>query len=171
MISFFMKVPCHFMSLIIYPGFIRFPCWTMTWILDFGSTSYGISMAIVEKMMAFPSDFMSFLTKLSSKRHEKIRVKFFTGFEYGYLYWFQENDYILLNPPMFKLRWKTEWNVNKIWDVKSLSYSPNDCQFYMNSWDRMSAICQPLDFNPSPSKARRVCHHHPLNSSNDRFMF
>ena len=41
--------------------------------------SHGVYMAFTKKMMGFPSDLMSFLTKLRSKRLEKIRVTFFTG--------------------------------------------------------------------------------------------
>ena len=43
------------------------------------SPSHGNSMAFAQKMMGFPSDLVSFLTKLSLKRHEKISVTFFTG--------------------------------------------------------------------------------------------
>ena len=42
-------------------------------------SSHGISMAFAKKMMGFPSDLVSFLTKLPSERHEEIRVTFFTG--------------------------------------------------------------------------------------------
>ena len=35
------------------------------------SSSHGISEAFAKKMMGFPSDLVSFSTKLSSKRHEK----------------------------------------------------------------------------------------------------
>ena len=50
--------------------------------MDFGfwsSSSHGISMAFAKEMMGFPSDLVSLSTKLPSKRHEKIRVTFFTG--------------------------------------------------------------------------------------------
>ena len=43
-------------------------------------SSHGISMAIAKKMMGFPSDSVSFSTKLPSKRHEKGRVTLFTGY-------------------------------------------------------------------------------------------
>ena len=43
------------------------------------NSSHGIPMAFAQKMMGFPSDLVSFSTKLPSKRHEKIRVTFFTG--------------------------------------------------------------------------------------------
>ena len=43
------------------------------------SSSYGIAMVVNKKMMGFPSDLVSSSTKLLSKRHEKIRVTFFTG--------------------------------------------------------------------------------------------
>ena len=36
-------------------------------------------MGFAKKMIGFPSDLVSFSKKLPSKRHEKIRVTFFTG--------------------------------------------------------------------------------------------
>ena len=36
-------------------------------------------MAFAKKMMGFPSDLVSFSTKLPTKRHENIPVTFFTG--------------------------------------------------------------------------------------------
>ena len=51
-----------------------------TWHGFWKSSSHGISRAFAKKMMGFPSDLVSFLTKLPSKRHEKIRVTLFTGF-------------------------------------------------------------------------------------------
>ena len=36
-------------------------------------------MAFAKKMMGFPSDLESFSTKLMAKRHEEIRVTFFTA--------------------------------------------------------------------------------------------
>ena len=52
--------------------------------MDFGfwtSSSHGIARAFAKKMMGFPWDLGSFSnqTKLPSKRHEEIRVTFFTG--------------------------------------------------------------------------------------------
>ena len=50
--------------------------------MDFGQvqgSSHGISMAFAKKMMGFPPDLVSFLTKLPSKRRGKIHVTFFTG--------------------------------------------------------------------------------------------
>ena len=49
--------------------------WHGFWI----SSSHGISMAFPKKMMGFPSDLVSFLTKAPSKIHEESRVTFFTG--------------------------------------------------------------------------------------------
>ena len=46
------------------------------------SSSHGISMVFAKKLMGFPSDLVSFPTKLPSKREEKIRVTFFTGYIY-----------------------------------------------------------------------------------------
>ena len=43
------------------------------------SSSHGISMAFAKKMMGFPSDLVSFSTKLPSRSHEEILVTFFTG--------------------------------------------------------------------------------------------
>jgi len=48
-------------------------------------------MAFTKKMMGFPSDLVSFLTKLPSKRHEKIPVTFFTGTEQNYVQGDEEN--------------------------------------------------------------------------------
>ena len=46
---------------------------------DFGQVQVmAISMAFAKKMMEFPSDLVSFSTKLSSKRHDKIHVTVFT---------------------------------------------------------------------------------------------
>ena len=42
------------------------------------SSNPGISVAFAKKMMGFSSDLVSFLTKLPSKRHEKMHVIFFT---------------------------------------------------------------------------------------------
>ena len=39
-------------------------------------------MAFAKKMMGFPSDSVSFSTKLPSKRHEKIRVTFLVGIKF-----------------------------------------------------------------------------------------
>ena len=52
-----------------------------TWHGFWTSSSHGISMAFSKKMMGFPSDLVSFpnQTKLPSKRHETIPVKFLTG--------------------------------------------------------------------------------------------
>ena len=50
-----------------------------TWHGFWTSSSHGIFMAFAKKMMWFPSDLVSFSTKLRSKRREKIRVIFFTG--------------------------------------------------------------------------------------------
>ena len=36
-------------------------------------------MAFAKKIMGFPSDLVSFSTKLPAKRHEKMHVTFFTG--------------------------------------------------------------------------------------------
>jgi len=44
--------------------------------MDFGQVQV---MAFVKEMMAFPSYLVVFLTKLPSKRHEKVLVTFFTG--------------------------------------------------------------------------------------------
>jgi len=44
--------------------------------MDFGQVQV---MAFAKKMMEFPSDLMSFSTKLPSERHEKIRDTFCTG--------------------------------------------------------------------------------------------
>ena len=43
------------------------------------SSSHRISRTFSKKMMGFPSDFVSFLTKLPSEKHEETRVTFFTG--------------------------------------------------------------------------------------------
>ena len=65
---------------VIYPGFICFSfIHAGTWHGFWTSSSHGISMAFVKKMMGFPSDFVSFSTKLMAKRHGKIHVTFFTG--------------------------------------------------------------------------------------------
>ena len=89
-----MEIPCHFMSQIdgsLVQLDIKFHDYSMlsiqdlfvfhagTWRGFWTSSSHGISVAFAEKMMGFPSDLVSFLTKLSSKRHKKIRVTFFTG--------------------------------------------------------------------------------------------
>ena len=50
-----------------------------TWHGFWTSSSHGISTAFSKKMMGFPSDLMSFSTKLSSKRHEKILSIFLQG--------------------------------------------------------------------------------------------
>ena len=89
-----MEIPCHFSSRIdgslveIHTKFhdysmsfiqISFVCHTKTWHGFWTSSSHGISMAFPKKMMRFPSDLVSFSTKLMGKRHEKIPVTFFTG--------------------------------------------------------------------------------------------
>ena len=51
-----------------------------TWHRFLTRSSHGISMAFVKKMMGFPSHLISFWTKRPSKRHEEIRVIYFTGF-------------------------------------------------------------------------------------------
>ena len=43
------------------------------------SSRHRTSMAFVKKMMGFPSNLVSFSTKLMAKRHDKIPVTFFTG--------------------------------------------------------------------------------------------
>ena len=48
------------------------------------SSSHGISMVFAKKMMGFPSDLISFSTKLPSKKHEKNCVTFFTGIIISY---------------------------------------------------------------------------------------
>ena len=89
-----MKIPCHFIAQIddslvkidtkshdYSMSFIQvlFVPHAETWYGFWTSSSHGISMVFVKKMMGFLSDLGSFTTKLSSKRHEKIRVTFFTG--------------------------------------------------------------------------------------------
>src|ERR1043165_8348530 len=41
-------------------------------------------MAIAKKVMGFPSDLVSFSTELSSKRHAKFHITFFTGYIHKY---------------------------------------------------------------------------------------
>ena len=48
-----------------------------TWHGFWTSSSHGNSMTFAKKMMGFPLDWVSFSTKLPSKRHEEIRVTFF----------------------------------------------------------------------------------------------
>ena len=89
-----MKIPCHFMTqnddslVAIYTKFhdysmsfihVLFMFHAQTLYRFWTSSSHGISMAFAKKMMGFPSDLVSFSTKLPSKRHETIRVRFFTG--------------------------------------------------------------------------------------------
>ena len=47
-------------------------------------------LIFAEKMMGFPSDFVSILTKLSSGGHEKNHVTFFTGIFTNYEDFFQK---------------------------------------------------------------------------------
>ena len=58
---------------------VLFVFYAGTWHGFWTSSSHGISMAFARNMMEFPSDLVSFSTKLPSKTHEKIRVTFFTG--------------------------------------------------------------------------------------------
>ena len=89
----FMKIPCHFMSQIdsslvqtdskfhdYFMSFIQvlFVFHPQTWRGFWISSSHGTSMAFAKKMMGFPSNLVSFTTKLPSERHEKISVTFFT---------------------------------------------------------------------------------------------
>ena len=78
-----MTIPCHLSR------FCLFPCSNLSWILDkFKSWNfYGICserdenfIGFAKKVTRFPSALALFSTKLQSKRHEKIRVTFFTGF-------------------------------------------------------------------------------------------
>ena len=88
------EIPCHFSSQIdgswvqIYTkshdysmSFIQVLCvfHVQTWHGFWTTSSHGIFMTIAKEMMGVPSDLMSFSTKLTSKRHEKIRATFFTG--------------------------------------------------------------------------------------------
>ena len=57
---------------------VSFVFYDKTWHGTLKSSSHGISMASAKKMMGFPSDLVSLSTNLSSKRHEKIPVAFFT---------------------------------------------------------------------------------------------
>ena len=50
-----------------------------TWHGFWTSSVHGISMAFAKEVMGFPSNSVSFPTKLPSKRHEEIPVTFFTG--------------------------------------------------------------------------------------------
>ena len=50
-----------------------------TWHGFWTCSSHGSFMAFAKKMMGFPSDLVSFSTKLPSKRHEKKPLTFFTG--------------------------------------------------------------------------------------------
>ena len=92
-----MEIPCHFLSQIdgslvqIHTKFydysqlfilVLFVLHAQKWDGFWTSSSHGIFMAFAEKMMGFPSDLVSFPTKLSSKRHEKIPVTFFTGYRF-----------------------------------------------------------------------------------------
>ena len=72
------QIPWRFY--VIYPRYICFPCWNMTWILNkLGSWNFhgiceendGISRA---DLVSFPNQ-----TKLPSKRYEKIHVTFVSG--------------------------------------------------------------------------------------------
>ena len=62
---------------------VLFAFHTRAWHGFWMSSNHGISMAFAKKMMGFPPDLVSFSnqTKLPSKRHEEIRVIFFTGDE------------------------------------------------------------------------------------------
>ena len=53
-----------------------------TWHGFWTSSSHGISMAFAKKMMGFPSDLVSFSTKLRSKTYAKFLVTFYTGCKY-----------------------------------------------------------------------------------------
>ena len=87
-----LEIPCHFMSQIdgglvqIHTKFhdysmsfiqILFVFHAGTWHGFWKSSSHGISMAFAKKMVGFPSDLVSFSTKLPSKRHEKIPITFY----------------------------------------------------------------------------------------------
>ena len=91
-----MEIPCHVSSQIdgslrlvqIHTKFhdysmsfiqVLFVFHARTWHGFWTSSSHEIFVAFRKKMAGFPSDLVSFLTKLPSKRHEKIRVTFFKG--------------------------------------------------------------------------------------------
>ena len=50
-----------------------------TWHGFWTSSSHAIFMPFAKKMMGFPSNLVSFLNILPLKRHDKIRITFFTG--------------------------------------------------------------------------------------------
>ena len=83
---------------VMYPGFICFPCWNMTWILE-KFKSWNFPGIYQENDGRFPSDLVSFSTKLPPKRHEKIRVTFFTGYPFSILtstYFWAVGEYLQL---------------------------------------------------------------------------
>ena len=55
-----------------------------TWQGFWTSSRHGISMAFAKKMMGFPSDLVSFSTKLPSKGQGKITVTFLTGGKWNF---------------------------------------------------------------------------------------
>ena len=90
-----MEIPCHFSSQIdgsLVKIGTKFHDYSMSFIqvlfVFHAGTWHGfctwpshrISMAFAKKMMGFSSELVSFSTKLSSERHDKIPVIFFTGY-------------------------------------------------------------------------------------------
>ena len=66
-----MAIPSHLIKFYLFSMFQHD--------MEFGQVQVmAISRAFAKKMMGFPSDLVSFLTKLPSKGHEEIRVTFFT---------------------------------------------------------------------------------------------
>ena len=104
-----MEIPCDFMSQIdgsLVQIDIKFHDYSMSfiqvlfifhakaWHGFWTSSRHEISMAFAKKMLGFPSDLKSFSTKLPSKRHEKIRVTFFTGYVLNTYLFFIDRSFI-----------------------------------------------------------------------------
>ena len=126
-----MKIPCCFVSQIdgslveigtkfhdYSMSFIQilFVIHAQTWHGFWISSSHGISMAFAEKMMGFASDLMSFLSKLPSKRHGKIRVTFFTG-QHAFIFRYSLSSQYFRSSPLnhhsFILSLTLVWDLHK----------------------------------------------------------
>ena len=87
-----MTIPCHLS---------RFYLLSMLKLeKDFGQVQVmEFSWSFPIKMMGFPSDLVSFSTKLLSKRHEKIRITFFKG----YIHW---NEFYSISCTIYNLEFR-----------------------------------------------------------------
>ena len=72
--------PMPWLFHVIYPGFICFLCWNMTWILDmFKSWNVHDPWHLLRKWWNFPCGFGLVIDQTPSKIHEEILDTFYTG--------------------------------------------------------------------------------------------